>query len=536
MSERILVRGVNWIGDAVMTIPALNGIRRALPESKVSLLVRPSVAAIFEREPAVDEIILYDERFTGIIGKLGLAHQLRKRGFSKALLFQNAFDAALITFLAGIPARIGYDRDGRGFLLTNRIPFQDDDRKMHHIDYYLNLLKSAGIPVDYYKPNPPSPPFAKGEMGGFYPWIHLSLEERLAARSALSGLKRPLLGMNPGAAYGSAKRWFPERFAEVAGWFIRDAGGSVIIFGNKNEAGIAQEIEKHVRTQKSEVGIQNSEFRSSEMQTSNSLLNLSGKTSVRELISLISECDVFLTNDSGPLHIAYAVGTPLVAIFGSTDPGLTGPHNKVSSIIKEDFDCSPCFERTCKKGDMRCMYAITAEEVYLAIAKMLPDKRAVFLDRDGTLCEDVNYLSKWDDFRLLPGVDELVKLKEEGFEIIGITNQSGIARGLIDESFVKEIDKVFIERFGFDDFFYCPHRPEEYCSCRKPEPGMVFEARDKYGVDPRKSYMIGDKEIDMILAKSVGAKGIMVMTGQERASEYADFIVDNLHEAIKLVK
>lgn len=522
MDEKILVRGVNWIGDAVMTIPALRGLRKAYPESKLSLLIKPSVAPLFEKDPAIYEIILYEEKFTGIIGKLKLARRLRMIGFSKAILLQNAFDAALIAYLAGIPERIGYDRDRRGFLLTKPIPSLNNDRKIHHINYYLNLLRASGISADYSQP-----------------WIYLSLEERMAARDTVSTLKRPLLGINPGATYGSAKRWFPERFAEVAHWFIRDTRGSVVIFGDGKESDIAEEIEK-TAIRRSEARSQGSPShpplaKGGQTRGSHSLLNLAGRTSLRELTSLISECDVFLTNDSGPMHIAYAVGTPLVALFGSTDPDLTGTLEEGNVVIKNDFDCSPCFERTCKNSDMRCMYAITSDEVFLAVIKLLPDKPAVFFDRDGTLCEDVDYLSKLDDFRILPGVDDLVKLKARGFKLIGVTNQSGAARGFFDERFVREINGLFIERFGFDDFYYCSHHPEEYCPCRKPEPGMLYRARYKYGIDLRRSYVVGDKEADMILARAVGAKGILVKTGQQRESPYADFVAEGLKEAVEFI-
>ena len=503
MSERILVRGVNWIGDAVMTLPALKSLRKACAKSKVSLLVKPSVAAIFENNLSIDEIILYEERFQGAFGKILLSHRLGKKHFSSALLFQNAFDAALITFLAGIPHRMGYNRDGRGFLLTKAIPFNDDDRKMHHIEYYLNLLRALKITAE-----------------NTQPWIHLSLEERLAARDAFSGLERPILGINPGAAYGSAKRWLPDRFAEVACWFIRDTGGSVVLFGGRDDEETAHEIARRATMQGAEP----------------SMMNKTGRTSLRELIGQISECDVFLSNDSGPMHVAYAVGTPLVALFGSTDPGLTGPAGGSSVVIRHPLSCSPCFERTCSEKDLRCMYAITSDEVFFAIKNMLPKKAALFFDRDGTLCEDSHYLSNWDRFKILQGVDELVKLKSRGFQLIGVTNQSGVARGLVEEDFVKEVNRLFTDRYGFDDFFYCPHLPEEHCSCRKPEPGMLYSARAKHGINLRKSYVIGDKEADMILAKAVNAKGILVRTGQDKKSSYADLVVDNLQEAIGLVK
>ena len=509
MDEKILVRGVNWIGDAVMTLPALKALRKAYPNSHMSLLVKPSVAAIFEKNPFIDEVILYEEK--GITGKMKLVHTLRKARFSKAVLLQNAFDAALIAFLSGIPERIGYDRDGRGKLLTKRVPYDGDDMKSHHIDYYLSLLRATGI-----------------SAGRAKPWIFLSLEERLAARGRLSALRRPILGINPGAAYGSAKRWLPARFAEVAAWFSRDTKGSVVIFGAGHEGDVAHEIERLITTEQRRY--EEPYYRSPE-----TLLNLAGNTSLRELIALIAECDVFLSNDSGPMHIAYAAGTPLVALFGSTSPVLTGPVGEGNVVIRPDIPCSPCFERTCRNDYRQCMHDILSEDVYLAVKEILPKKPAVFFDRDGTLCEDVNYLSRREDFRPLPGLDDLALLKDRGLRLIGVTNQSGIARGLVDERFTVEINNIFVERCGFDDFFYCPHLPDENCSCRKPEPGMLHDARHKYGIDLRKSYVVGDKDADTLLARAVGAKAVFVRTGRQMDSAHADFAADGLKEAVDFI-
>ncbi|MEW6162423.1 MAG: lipopolysaccharide heptosyltransferase II [Nitrospirota bacterium] len=501
--KNLLVRGVNWIGDAVMTLPALKVLRKAIPEARISLLVKPWVSPIFEKDPNVDEIIIYDAEYEGIIGKIKLSRMLRKKNFCAAVLFQNAFEAALITFLAGIKERVGYDRDGRGFLLTTAVSVPQDEGKVHQINYYLNLLKQIGVKAEYSEP-----------------YIYLSLDERLSARKFLQDMKRPIVGINPGATYGSAKRWFPERFAEVANWFIKDTNGSVVFFGGKSEVDISDEIFKKMNP---------------ELRTSNSMLSLTGKTSLRKLTSLISECDVFVTNDSGPLHIACAVGTPLVAIFGSTDPKLTGPVGYSNVVIPPDLSCSPCFERTCKSNDMRCMYAITSDDVYYGIKKLLPNRPAVFFDRDGTLCRDVGYLNKYDDLQIFTDIDSVTLLKERGFKLIGVTNQSGIARGIIEEDFVREVNKIFIERYDFDDFYYCPHHPEEYCSCRKPEPGMLLRARAEQGIDLKRSFVVGDKERDMLLARAVGAKGILVKTGQDKESSNVDFIAKDLKEAVNWV-
>ncbi|MFZ6016537.1 MAG: lipopolysaccharide heptosyltransferase II [Nitrospirota bacterium] len=519
--KNLLVRGVNWIGDAVMTLPALRVLRKAMPETKITLLVKPWVAPIFEKDPNIDEIIIYGDEYKGIIGKIKLSRVLNKKDFCSAILFQNAFDAALITFLGGIKERVGYNRDSRGFLLTKAVPLPEN--KAHQIYYYLNLLKEIEInPVDII--NRVNAEYSE-------PYIYLTLDERLHARKILSGMKRPIIGINPGAAYGSAKRWFPEKFAEVAKRFIKDTNGSVVIFGGKNEVDVAQEIE--IRMIRSWEYKNFSTSQPHNFLTSH-LLNLAGRTSLRELIAIISECDVFVTNDSGPMHIAYAVRTPLVAIFGSTDPELTGPIEGGNVVIKADVDCAPCFERTCK-SDMRCMYGITSDDVYYGIKKILPDRPAVFFDRDGTLCRDVGYLDKYDDFHIFSNIDSVRLLKERGFKLIGVSNQSGISRGIIEEDFVNKINRIFIERYDFDGFYYCPHHPDEHCPCRKPEPGMLLWARAEHRVNLKRSYMVGDKQTDMLIAKAVGAKGILVQTGEAKESANADYIARDLKEAVDFI-
>jgi heptosyltransferase-2 len=140
-----------------------------------------------------------------------------------------------------------------------------------------------------------------------------------------------------------------------------------------------------------------------------------------------------------------------------------------------------------------------------------------------------------EDFEVFPDLGSLARLKEKGFSLIGVTNQSGIARGLVAEDFVKQINKIFLDTYGFDAFYYCPHHPQEHCSCRKPEPGLLLEARVDYNIDLKKSFVVGDKDIDMLLAKSVGAIGIHVRTGQESASPSADYVVENIGEAVDLI-
>jgi len=500
--KNLLVRGVNWIGDAVMTMPALRALRKALPDTKISILVKPWAAPVFENNPFIDDIILYEDKYNSISGKFRLSSVLKTKSFCSSILFQNAFDAALIAFLSGIPQRIGYNRDWRGFLLTDSIPFNNDDRKMHHIEYYLNILRQAGIDAEF-----------------SLPYIYLSLNERIRARNILKGLKRPVIGINPGASYGSTKRWQPEKFAEVSKKIISDLDGSVVIFGGQSEIAIAEEIVSTPQL----------------LPLASWVLLMAGKTDLRELSALISECDVFLTNDSGPMHIGYAVRTPMAAVFGSTDPELTGPVGIGNTVIRKNTDCSPCFKRTCDRNKMDCMDAITSDEVFDAIERLIPKNKAVFFDRDGTLCKDAGYLNNFDNLEIFKEVAGLIRLKDKGYKLIGVSNQSGIARGIVDEKFTREVNNIFIEQYGFDDFYYCPHHPDEHCPCRKPEPEMILKARAQHSIDLKQSYVIGDKELDMLIAKSAGAKGILVLTGQGAESSNADYVAKDLDEAVKWI-
>lgn len=502
MSSDILIRGVNWVGDAVMTMPAIRALRRSMPGSRMSLLVKEWVSPLFSGYPHVDDVITYEDSHKGLSGRLGLASALKKKHFSRAILLPNSFDSALVAFLARIPERTGYSRDMRGLLLTQRISYHGEDRLMHHIDYYIELLNRAGIPAERTDP-----------------WIYLTLDERLEGRETLGRLKRPLVGINPGAAYGSAKQWLPDRFAQVAERVITELDGSVVIFGGPSETGIAGEISEGLKGHV----------------TAGRLLVMAGKTTLRGLAALISECDMLLTNDSGPMHIGYAVNTPLVALFGSTDPSLTGPPENGNIVIKKDMPCSPCFLRKCKYPDIRCMEAIESSEVFEAIRRLLPTRKAVFFDRDGTLCVDSGYLNNRKDFKVFNEVISISTLINKDFAVIGVTNQSGIARGFVEEGFVREVNRYFMEKHGFEDFYHCPHHPDEHCPCRKPEPGMLTRARLEHGVNLRRSYVVGDKDSDMLLARAAGAKGVLVLTGKQKGSEFAHLTARDLGEATRMI-
>src|SRR6267143_60216 len=392
--KRILVRGTNWIGDAVLTTPALMAIRKGFPKAKIALLVKPAIAELLHHHPAVDEIVLYRDPgpHAGLGGKLTLARLLRRGRYDLAILLQNAFEAAAITALAGIPNRYGYATDGRSFLLTHRVPLTPKVRRKHQVHYYLELLRPLGIPVE---PEPSTLRTTPGEDA--------EAIEHLRAFGV--DPKKVLIGLNPGSIYGTAKRWLPERFAEVADRVAAEHGGVVLIFGGRGEEELGAAIAGKMTAP---------------------AIVLSGRTTVRRLMALIKQCRLFITNDTGPMHIATAFGVPTVAIFGPTDPATTSPFGSRHELVRHPVDCSPCLLRECPI-DHRCMQGISVEMVRAAAMRQIGTRSAsenepvpvVYLDRDGTLNFDPGYLNQPEQLRLLPGVGPAVaRLNRAGFKTV----------------------------------------------------------------------------------------------------------------------
>jgi heptosyltransferase-2 len=506
--KRILIRSVNWIGDAVLTLPAIKSIRQRFSGAYIALLARPWVAELFRNNPDIDETIIYEDRHRSAPGRYRLARTLKSYRFDSAILLQNAFDAALIAWMAGIPERSGYARDMRGRLLTNAIP--PPVQNEHQVFYYLNLLNQIGIDTDEAHPFLPLTPVEKA-------WA----KKRLARHPG----DPVIVGINPGATYGSAKRWPAGRFAEVANRVIDELGGRVVIFGSPAEVEIASDIANSLAQIR---GADPASLKGEE----SPVTIMAGKTGLRDLAALISECDALITNDSGPMHIAAALFVPVVAIFGSTDSRATGPFGKGHRILTANLPCSPCMKRECPDRHLACMNAITADDVFTALQEILPRKRAVFLDRDGTLIKDMHYLNSFENLFILPKAREsMQRLERAGFMLIGVTNQSGIARGIVDEDFVIDLNAFLMKELGVNAFYYCPHHPDDRCWCRKPSALMVMKAKADHGIRLSDSYVIGDRDSDIGLALSAGTKGVMLSV-DTTLSNGAHFTARNLAEAV----
>ena len=334
---KILVRATNWVGDAILSLPALRALRGAFPAADISILARAYVVDLYRGQGIADALIPYDLRgeHAGLFGRERLARELRAPKFDAALLLQNAFDAAWLAWRAGVPERIGYARDGRGILLTKavRTP-KPAEIPAHEQFYYLELLRRAGW-VNNYSP-------ATCITLRVEPQAAENAEQKLLLAGAWPGKLRIAVGA--GASYGSAKCWPPARFAEVANRLQANLDADVILFGTAAEAGVSAAIAADMRRPP---------------------LDLTGKTAIAELPALLKQCHLFIGNDSGAMHVAAAVGLPVVGIFGPTDPAGTAPVTPRCTVVQEKPHCSPCFLRRCPI-DHRCMKRVTPEAVISA--------------------------------------------------------------------------------------------------------------------------------------------------------------------------
>jgi heptosyltransferase-2 len=320
--ERLLIRAPNWIGDVVLSLPALRDARRNFPGARIEVLARASVKDLYAAVPEVDSVREAS----------GLRETARSLAgaFDAALLFANSFRTALEVFAARIPERWGYATDGRGPLLTRaaRVPAQV--RGQSEVFYYRAMLAGVGLQTFNAQDTALRPPPEWSARG----------------RELLEDGR--WVGLTPGAAFGSAKRWLPDRYAAVGDRLAR-GGARVVILGGAADAPVAERIAAAMRTPP---------------------LSLCGKTGLPELVGALSRLSLLVTNDSGPMHLAAALGVPLVAVFGPTDWRETAPLGEPQRLLREPVECSPCKLRECPI-DHRCMRLVSVERVATAALELL---------------------------------------------------------------------------------------------------------------------------------------------------------------------
>jgi len=328
--QAIFVRETNWLGDALMTTPALRALRQKYPSAKIHIVVKPFLKEVFLNNPCVDMVMEYNYRRGAgrIIDFMKMVLRLRKHNYTEAVLFQNAFEAALMARLAHIPYRLGYACQKRSFLLTEavRVPAR---RNQHQVYDYLNLVTCMDAKID-------SP------MLEIFP----GKENRDEARDILNLLgavkEDMIIGLAPGASYGSSKRWPLESYIKLSNKLATESGAFIIVFGGSEET---------------DQGLKISDF------VGDRSVNVAGKISILTAAALMNKCSFLVTNDSGAMHLGAASGTRVMAIFGPTNITETGPFGKNHMVIQEPTDCAPCLYRECPV-DHRCMEKITVQKVY----------------------------------------------------------------------------------------------------------------------------------------------------------------------------
>lgn len=340
--KNIIVRMPNWLGDLVMATPVLADLRKKFPSAKITAMCQAGIAPLLMYDPNVDEVYSY-KRPSGWIRRSQhgvIIEAIRHGKYDLGILLTNSFSSAWWFWRGHVKERLGYSGNFRSCLLTIKVPYPEQIKQQHLVTTYKSLLEPLGIPLSTSAPQ-----------------LYLTGQERLAAKELLIDHGVPIgkalvLGINPGAAYGSAKCWLPASFVSLTQKMLLHQNLYVIYFGDQAGAALVNDICKQIPNER--------------------VINLSGKTSLRELIALISCCSLFLTNDSGPMHVSAALGVPLLALFGSTDDTRTGPYN-IGKVIHKHVECSPCYKRICPI-DFKCMERISVDEVYHELQLLIEEQ------------------------------------------------------------------------------------------------------------------------------------------------------------------
>lgn len=337
--KRILLKAVNWLGDLVMSLPAMRAVRRAFPEAHLALLIKKELASFFDGADWLGEVIPYSvgAGLSGLNDRRKIVGEIRSRHFDLAVLMPSSFESALWVTAAGIPRRAGYALDARGPLLTHKAAPGPGAMDGHQVHYWLGMIRATlGVEGD------------AGDLAISPETVHLA-EMRAWLAAHRRRPNAPLIAMAPAAAYGPAKEWPAEKFAAVVDAVAQKSGAECVLVGAPSERAKCEEVAR--------------------LATAGAIVS-AGETSIGELIALLSLSSAVLGNDSGCTHLAGALGIPLVAIFGSTNPARTGPAMTNSRVIWHHLECSPCLSRTCRFGHYNCLREIEPKEALEALSSL----------------------------------------------------------------------------------------------------------------------------------------------------------------------
>jgi heptosyltransferase-2 len=338
---KIFIRGLNWIGDAIISTPAIRMLRQTFQQAHITLMVRPWVASVYENNPDIDDLWIHDDA-SSRQSFLKAVSMVRKGRFQIGIAFPNSFRSALLMNLGRIKLRVGYRQGARSILLNQAMPVSDRIKRIHQVYYYLQLLSPFCQPP----PRSPQLVLTPGEL------------EREEVRQLIQqhGLDRgqTLIGLAPGAINSDAKRWPTDKYAELATRLGKQPHAEIILLGSSQEKSIIERVAS---------------------QTQARTFNFTGQLSLGQAIALIEQLNGLICNDSGAMHIAAALKVPTVAVFGPTEWNTTYPFSRLSTIVrKEGIECAPCMLRNCPI-DHRCMVRIGIDDVLKSFRQIILDAK-----------------------------------------------------------------------------------------------------------------------------------------------------------------
>jgi len=341
---KILVRGTNWVGDAVMSIPAISHLKTLFPEAHISLLTRSWAEGIFRDSEAVDEIISFEKTKSSISNLFGVARNLRKREFDAAIVFPNSFESALSVRLGGVKRIFGYSSEGRRIILSDPIPVPTWKDEVHEVNYYLHLVANFGLAYGRGSGEPPTdvPPVIKVSEE------RLSRAKEMLASEGIASDER-IVALGIGSANSEAKRWPAEYYARLGDAITASSGARILLVGSKDDLRVADEVIS---------------------KSSGRPISFVGKTNIADAVAMLASVDLMISNDMGLAHVAPATGTPTITLFGPTKDNNTRPLANHSHVLRKPVDCAPCMLRQCPI-DHRCMRHLTPESVLTKALEVL---------------------------------------------------------------------------------------------------------------------------------------------------------------------
>ena len=522
---RILVIRLSSLGDIILTTPVLDALKENYGNSEISFLTKQKYQGLFESDPRISSVIYFgpEGKDKGVFGLLRLIKSLNQEKFDLIVDLHSNLRSFFMRLLVKAERKVHYHKK----LIPRFLMVRFKRWRVNPVSTIDNYLKSLG------------------EIGirawSRIPRLYSKKESEIWAENFFveNGLLRDqiLVGIAPGAKW-EKKRWDLDKFSSVAKNLSQDLSAKILLVGDKDDLKLIEGIENYAGKERTIQAVD---------------------LPLDRLIPLVKRCGLFISNDSGLMHFASSLGVPTIGIFGPTSPGLGfSPSGLKDKVFWAGVDCSPCSlhgGKECVMESRYCMDNIKPEDVIKEAKKIIGADKVIFLDRDGTITEEKDFISKIEEIKFIPGSKEALKMLQGlGYKLVIVSNQSGIARGImtgeqvekVNSFILKELDK---EGIKIEGIYYCPHHPDENCDCRKPRTGLIRKALQDHPLKLKDAWVIGDKLSDVLLGKNIKGKSILVLTGygqgtkqkiESNAEVYdwhkPDYIAKDLLEAASFIK